>query len=103
MIIFSAKDETGLEKLYEKISELFFEGRLSFNYEIYITNMRHKQSLSKASESLSMVLGSIENGMPEDFYSIDLTDAYEQLGYILGKSMGEDLVNKIFKEFCMGK
>jgi tRNA modification GTPase len=50
-----------------------------------------------------MVLESIENGMPEDFYSIDLTDAYEHLGYILGKSMGEDLVNKIFKEFCMGK
>lgn len=103
VIIFSAKDETGLEKLYEKISELFFEGRLSFNDEIYITNMRHKQSLIKASESLSMVLESIENGMPEDFYSIDLTDAYEHLGYILGKSMGEDLVNKIFKEFCMGK
>lgn len=103
VIIFSAKDETGLEKLYEKISEMFFEGRLSFNDEIYITNIRHKQSLLKASESLSMVLGSIENGMPEDFYSIDLTDAYEHLGYILGKSMEEDLVNKIFKEFCMGK
>lgn len=103
VIVFSAKDETGLDKLYEKISELFFEGRLSFNDEIYITNLRHKTSLIKASESLSMVLESIRDGMPEDFYSIDLTDAYEQLGYILGKSIGEDLVNKIFKEFCMGK
>jgi tRNA modification GTPase len=103
IIVFSAKNQTGIEQLYEKIKELFFEGRLSFNDEIYITNQRHKTSLKQASDSLQMVLESIENGMPEDFYSIDLTDAYEHLGYILGKSMGEDLVNKIFKEFCMGK
>ena len=82
---------------------MFFEGKLNFNDEIYITNMRHKNSLKQASDSLMMVLGSIESGMPEDFYSIDLTDAYEHLGYILGESMGEDLVNKIFSEFCMGK
>jgi tRNA modification GTPase len=103
IITFSAKNQTGIEQLYEKIKELFFEGSLSFNDEIYITNQRHKTSLKQASDSLQMVLESIENGMPEDFYSIDLTDAYEHLGYILGKSMGEDLVNKIFKEFCMGK
>jgi tRNA modification GTPase len=103
IITFSAKNQTGIEQLYEKIKELFFEGSLSFNDEIYITNQRHKSSLKQASDSLQMVLESIENGMPEDFYSIDLTDAYEHLGYILGKSMGEDLVNKIFKEFCMGK
>jgi tRNA modification GTPase len=65
--------------------------------------MRHKNSLKQASDSLNMVFGSIEMGMPEDFFSIDLTDAYEHLGYILGESMGEDLVNKIFSEFCMGK
>lgn len=103
LISFSAKDETGLDLLYEKISQMFFQGNLTFNDEIYITNLRHKESLKKASESLGMVLVSIEDGMPEDFYSIDLTDAYENLGHILGKSMGEDLVNKIFKEFCMGK
>ena len=103
LISFSAKDESGLDLLYEKISQMFFQGNLTFNDEIYITNLRHKESLKKASESLGMVLGSIEDGMPEDFYSIDLTDAYENLGHILGKSMGEDLVNKIFKEFCMGK
>ena len=82
---------------------MFFQGNLTFNDEIYITNLRHKESLKKASESLGMVLSSIKDGMPEDFYSIDLTDAYENLGHILGKSMGEDLVNKIFKAFCMGK
>jgi len=103
VITFSAKEETGLDELYEKLESLFFEGKLNFNDEIYITNMRHKNSLKQASESLNMVFGSIEMGMPEDFYSIDLTDAYEHLGYILGESMGEDLVNKIFSEFCMGK
>lgn len=103
IITFSAKKETGLQELYEKLESMFFEGKLDFNDEIYITNMRHKNSLAKALESLNMVLGSIENNMPEDFFSIDLTDAYEHLGYILGEAMEEDLVNKIFSEFCMGK
>lgn len=103
MVVFSAKEETGLDDLYLKLEDMFFEGNLSFNDEVYITNMRHKTSLKNASDSLTMVLGSIEAGMPEDFYSIDLTDAYEHLGYILGESMGEDLVNEIFREFCMGK
>lgn len=103
VILFSAKDETGLSELYDKLEAMFFEGKLNFNDEIYITNIRHKNSLVKAAESLNMVMNSIENGMPEDFYSIDLTDAYEHLGYILGEAMEEDLVNKIFSEFCMGK
>lgn len=103
VIVFSTKDETGLKRLYDKISELFFHGSLSFNEEVYITNLRHKRALMQASESLSMVLSSIEDGMPEDFYSIDLRDAYEHLGSILGESMGEDLIDKIFQEFCMGK
>lgn len=103
IITFSAKKETGLQELYEKLESMFFEGKLDFNDEIYITNMRHKNSLAKALESLNMVLTSIENDMPEDFFSIDLTDAYEHLGYILGEAMEEDLVNKIFSEFCMGK
>ena len=65
--------------------------------------MRHKNSLAKASESLNMVFGSIEMCMPEDFFSIDLMNAYEVLGSIIGESVGEDLVNTIFSDFCMGK
>ena len=68
-----------------------------------ITNVRHVKALKDAFESMSMVENSIENGMPEDFYSIDLMDAYEELGNITGESMGEDLVNEIFSKFCMGK
>ena len=76
---------------------------LSFNDEIYITNIRQKAALQSAKESLHKVIESIENEMPEDFYSIDLMDAYESLGSITGETIGEDLVNEIFSKFCMGK
>lgn len=101
--VISAKEQTGIEELYQMIQDIFFEGNVSFNDEIYLTNMRHKNAVSDALKSLSMVLQSIEDGMPEDFFSIDLMDAYEHLGFITGESVGEDLVNEIFAEFCMGK
>jgi len=82
---------------------MFFEGNLSFNNEIYITNVRQKTALKEAYDSLRKVVESIRNGMPEDFYSIDLMDAYEALGSITGETIGEDLVNEIFSKFCMGK
>ena len=82
---------------------MFFAGNLAFNDEIYITNVRHKTALQDAYESLLKVNDSIEAGMPEDFYSIDLMDAYESLGSITGETIGEDLVNEIFSKFCMGK
>ena len=52
---------------------------------------------------MKKVIRSIDDNMPEDFYSIDLMDAYESLGYITGNSVGEDLINEIFSKFCMGK
>ena len=82
---------------------MFFAGNLSFNDEIYITNIRHKTALQDAHYALSRVNDSIDAGMPEDFYSIDLLDAYEALGSITGETIGEDLVNEIFSKFCMGK
>ena len=99
----SAKEETGITELEEKIKEMFFGGELSFNDEVYITNARHKAALEEADKSLDLVRNSIEMGMPEDFFSIDLMNAYENLGKILGESVGEDLVNEIFSKFCMGK
>ena len=103
VISFSATKELGLSELSDAISDLFFSGSLAFNDEIYITGARQKNALLKASESLGQVLSSIGAGMPEDFYSIDLTDAYEALGSITGESVGEDLINEIFSKFCMGK
>ena len=82
---------------------MFFEGELTFNDEVYITNIRHKTALEDALSSLVMVENSIEMQMPEDFFSIDLMNAYEALGSIVGESVGEDLVNEIFSKFCTGK
>ena len=92
-----------MEELEETLKMMFFHGNIFFNDEVYITNIRQKTSLIDAYESLKKVNESIENGMPEDFYSIDLIDAYESLGSITGETIGEDLVNEIFSKFCMGK
>lgn len=103
IIPISAKEETGLDLLEDTIKDLFYHGKISFNDEIYITNMRQKAALENALTSLCKVQESIEMCMPEDFFSIDLMNAYEELGSITGESVGEDLVNEIFGRFCMGK
>ena len=103
IISISTRNQSGLADLEQKISEMFFSGNLQYNDEIYITNIRQKEALFAAKESLMQVVQSIEAGMPEDFFSIDLMNAYQMLGSILGEEVDEDLVNTIFKEFCMGK
>lgn len=103
MIAISAKENLGIDVLEETITEMFFHGTISFNDEVYITNIRHKNALIQAVESLKLVKQSVENGMPEDFYSIDLTSAYASLGKIIGEEVDEDVVNEIFSKFCMGK
>ena len=99
----SMKENQGVDELENAIKELFFHGKVELNDEVYITNARHKAALSNAKGSLNMVLDSIAMEMPEDFYSIDLMNTYEELGNILGESLGEDLVNEIFSKFCTGK
>lgn len=99
----SMKENQGVDELENAIKELFFHGKVELNDEVYITNARHKVALSNAKDSLNMVLDSIAMEMPEDFYSIDLMNTYEELGNILGESLGEDLVNEIFSKFCTGK
>ena len=99
----SAKEEKGIEILEKKLKEMFINGKVSFNDQIYISNARQKSALADAAKSMEKVVESIEAGLPEDFYSIDLMDAYEALGNITGESVGEDLVNEIFSKFCMGK
>ena len=103
VIAISAKKESGIDKLEEEIKSLFYEGEIDFNDQVMITNVRHAQALREAYDSVLMVKRSIEDGMPEDFYSIDLMNAYEKLGLIIGESVEDDLVNEIFSKFCMGK
>ena len=99
----SAKEEKGIDDFENLLKEMFFNGNVSFNDEIYITNVRHKTAIADAMESLRLVLQSIDDGMPEDFFSIDLMNSYEQLGGIIGEAVGEDLIDTIFSDFCMGK
>lgn len=103
IISFSAKEQIGVEKLQTLIQEMFFAGEIEENEEIFLINVRQKAALESALNSLSLVKRSIEDQMPEDFYSIDLMSAYEELGTITGETVGEDLVNEIFSKFCMGK
>ena len=99
----SLKEGKGMENLETAVSHLFFNGKISFDNEVYLTNMRHKEALQEALDSMLMVKESIAMHMPEDFYSIDLMNAYAALGRILGEEVGEDLINEIFSSFCMGK
>ena len=103
IIPISAKENTGITELEDTIKDMFFTGEVSFNDEVYITNIRQKNSLQEAYDSLHLVVQSIDNDMPEDFYSIDLMNAYEVLGKVIGESVEDDLVNEIFSKFCMGK
>lgn len=103
VILFSAKNGEGMDQLEEEIRNMFYSGKVTYNDQVYITNARHKEALENALESLKQVKNSVHAGMPEDFYSIDLMDAYTDLGLIIGESVEDDLVNEIFSKFCMGK
>ncbi|MBQ6993556.1 MAG: tRNA uridine-5-carboxymethylaminomethyl(34) synthesis GTPase MnmE [Lachnospiraceae bacterium] len=99
----STKDNTGMDEFEHCIKDMFFEGKIAVNDEIYITSKRHKEALMEAYDSMQMVKRSLEDDMPEDFYSIDLMSAYASLGRIIGEEVEDDLVNEIFSKFCMGK
>lgn len=103
VISISAREGTGIGALEALIKDMFYQGEIDFNDQVTITNVRHKEALMNAFKSIEMVEESAQNQMPEDFYSIDLMDAYEQLGTILGEAVEEDLVNEIFSKFCTGK
>ena len=99
----STKDVTGIDVFEETIQNMFFKGEISFENEVYITNIRHKEALVETKNSLLLVQKSINNNMPEDFYTVDLMNAYTSLGLIIGEEVSDDLVNEIFSKFCMGK
>ena len=103
IIEISAKNNIGLDELSKKLTEMFFSGEIDYKTDITISNMRHKSALMKAFESLNNVIETIDNGFSQDFMSIDLTDAYNYLGEITGDSLDEDIIDKIFSEFCLGK
>lgn len=103
IIRFSARENEGLDLLTSFIKKMFFHGQISYNDEIYITSARHREALMDVLDSICQVQVSLKNQMPEDFYSIDLMNAYASLGRIIGEEVEDDLVNEIFSKFCTGK
>ncbi len=103
MFNFSAKTGEGLKELEQYLYDECMKDSISYNDDIYITNLRQKEALLDTQKSIIQLIQSIDDGMPEDLYSIDMTNAYESLGKIIGETVEEDIVNKIFKDFCMGK
>ncbi len=103
VVLISAKQSSGLEELEKLITDMYFNGVLEYNDEVYITNLRQEEALRKSLESLCMVERTIQDDMPEDLYAVDMMNGYEALGRITGEQVDEDLINTIFREFCMGK
>ena len=103
VLLISAKEETGMDELARVIRDMFFGGQLHINEQTMLTNVRHKECVEDAVSSLKLVLDAVNDGMPEDFYTVDFMDAYAALGRILGEQVEDDLVETIFAKFCMGK
>ena len=99
----SALQGSGIELFEKTVKDMFFQGELKSNRETVLINMRHKEALQEALDSLLLVEQSLANNMPEDFLSIDLMSAYTSLGRIIGEEVDDDLVEEIFRKFCMGK
>ena len=99
----SAKEGTGLDRLGEVVEKLFLKEKPFRRESLYLSNARQKEALQEAEKALERVLLAIAEGLPEDFYTIDLLEAYSALGKITGETLGEDLIHEIFGKFCMGK
>ncbi len=103
IITTSVKNGTGLDRLEDMIEELFVEGSVGSGDGVIITNIRHKDLIDKAIFSIDQAIGSYDGGMPLDCLTIDIRDAAEYLGQITGETVSDDVIEKIFSSFCVGK
>ncbi|MCL0080815.1 tRNA uridine-5-carboxymethylaminomethyl(34) synthesis GTPase MnmE, partial [Peptococcaceae bacterium] len=93
----------GLGDLEQQITALVLGGQVGISAEPLITNIRHKQALEKTKKHLETIIKDNENKIPEDLLAIDIKDSWESLGEITGTTVSEDLIDRIFKDFCIGK
>ena len=103
IVFLSAKTGEGLELLCREIEDMFDLGHIAYNDDAIVTSVRHLELLENALQSMNDLKDTIAAGMTEDFFSIDLMNAYSALGEIIGEDVDEDLINEIFSKFCMGK
>ena len=99
----SAKNGSGITEFEETVHQMFYNKEISFNDQVYITNARQKAALCAAQKSVSAAIATIGSGLSEDFYTIDMMDAYTSLGEVIGEAIEDDLADEIFSKFCMGK
>jgi len=99
----SATQYEGLEQLETEIKQQFMEGKVNMDNETIIHNVRHKQLLMEAKKSAKQVIESIDMGMPEDCFAIDLHSSYEYLSEVTGDHVTDDVISQIFSQFCLGK
>ena len=99
----SMKTKKGIDELYRTISELFNNNELNSDNEIVITNIRHKNLIHSAINNLNEAENSIKNDMPIDVVAICIKEILESIGSITGDNVSEDIINKIFSKFCLGK
>lgn len=103
IIYISVKEGSGIEKLTERFKDMFLGGDVAAKESVLISNARHKNMLEKSMEALDRAIATIESGMPEDFISMDLQDALTALGEITGDSVDDEIIDRIFTRFCLGK
>lgn len=103
IIKISALNNTGIDKLYDEITRLFNLNQINFDNELVITNIRHKNLITKAIENVKKAKESIKNKMPLDIIAIFIKDILEDLGNITGDVVTDDIIDEIFAKFCLGK
>ncbi len=103
IIEMSALNKQGIEEMYNKIAEIFKFNDIEEDNSFIITNIRHKELIKKANKNIEDAINTLKNNLPIDIISINIKDALENLGNITGENVSENIINEIFKKFCLGK
>ena len=93
----------GIDVLEDSIKEMFYSGEIELGNDAIITNIRHKNQLVKAKDNILDAINGIKMGMPLDCIEVDIRNCWDNLGEITGDGIGEDILDRIFSEFCIGK
>lgn len=99
----SIKTGEGIDLLKDEIYNFVYSGEVKNSQEVLVTNVRHKDLLARAKSSLSKAIETLDKKLPLDLISIDINDALEYIGQITGESVREDIIDRIFSQFCVGK
>ena len=99
----SITNEVGIDELEDRIKRMFYSGEIALDSDVIVTNIRHKNQLEKALKNMENALNDIKSLVPLDCIEVDLRDCWENLGEISGDTISEDILDKIFSEFCIGK